>query len=102
MNAKELFKNITDATYVVIGVLVVKVIGKLMIKKNKIYYYKYYCLIENKNKKQVVLSLQDEEEWGYDDAVYYNLTPVIYDIIDILFEETVKPVLTTELYEIGE
>ena len=73
-----------------------------MIKKNKIYYYKYYCLIENKNKNQVVLSLQDEEEWGYDDAIHYGLTPVIYDIIDILFEETVKPVLTTDLYEIGE
>ena len=48
MNAKEQFKNIMDAIHATTGVLAVKLSGQIMIKKNKIYFYEFFCLDNNK------------------------------------------------------
>ena len=84
------------------GVRHVVLTGKTMIKKNSIYYYDYYCLENNKFMTQVVLSLQDEEELGYGEYSGYNINGSLYDIVEVLLEKSVKSVLTTELYVIGE
>ena len=99
---KELFKSITVVARVMTGVRHVVLTGKTMIKKNSIYYYDYYCLENNKFMTQVVLSLQDEEELGYGEYSGYNINGSLYDIVEVLLEKSVKSVLTTELYVIGE
>ena len=72
-----------------------------MIKKNNLYYYEYYSLEENKQKTSIVLSLQDEYELEeYNDFLEYTIDGTLYDIIDVIFEKTIKTVLTTELYEV--
>jgi hypothetical protein len=82
-------------------VYIAKIIGIIMIKKNNLYYYEYYSLEKNKQTTSIVLSLQDEHELeGYNDFAEYTIDGTLYDVIDVIFEKSIKTVLTTELYEV--
>lgn len=102
MNVKEQFKNITDVIYVTIGVLIVVILGLIMIKKNRLYYCDTYCEDNNVYIITIVLSLHDEEEIDYSNFSDYTFDGSLYDVVDVLDQNKIRTVLTTELVEIGE
>lgn len=73
-----------------------------MIKKNKLYYYDYYCEDSGLYSVQIVLSLHDEEEVGYDTYTDYTYDGCLYDLVEVLVDNKIKPVLTIDLIEIEE
>ena len=102
MNVKEQFKNIMDAIHATIGVLAVKLSGQIMIKKNEIYFYEFFCLDDNKYMTEVVIALENECPITDEYLSRYNVDGVLQDLVDVLFRNKVKTVLITELYEIGK
>lgn len=72
-----------------------------MIKKNEIYFYEFYCLDNNKYMTEIVLSLQDEFTNKDEYLSSHIINELTLDIVDVLFRDTIKTVLITELYEIG-
>ena len=83
------------------GAQVAKITGKTMIKKNEIYFYEFYCLDNNKYMTEIVLALQDEFTNKDEYLSSHIINELTLDIVDVLFRDTVKTVLITELYEIG-
>ncbi len=83
------------------GVQVVNLIGTIMIKKNKLYYCELYCEDTNIYHMDIALSLHDEEKIDYDNYndSFYGIGS-LYDLIDVLVNNKIKTVLTTELSEI--
>ena len=91
-----------DATYAITGALTAKLNGQRMIKKNEIYFYEFYCLDNNKYITEIVIALQDEFPIPFTaPPPSYTYNEVLQDVVNILFRNTVKTVLITELYEIG-
>ncbi len=83
------------------GVQVAKVTGIIMIKKNKLYYCELYCEDTNLYHMNIALSLHDEEVIdynNYNDSLY--TLGSLYDVVDVLINNKIKTVLTTELVEI--
>ena len=86
----------------IIGVQVVDLTGTIMIKKNKLYYCDVYCEHTNEYYLKIVLSLHDEEEIDYSTFCDYTYDGSLYDVVDVLANNEIKTVLTTELSEIKE
>lgn len=82
------------------GVLVVNPIGIIMIKKNKLYYCELYCDDTDLYYVYIALSLHDEEEIDYNNFSDYTFDGSLYDVVDVLVNNEIKTVLTTELVEI--
>tara|TARA_B100000085_G_scaffold71547_1_gene64154 strand:- start:1377 stop:1646 length:270 start_codon:yes stop_codon:yes gene_type:complete len=85
---------------VITGVLVVNLIGTIMIKKNKLYYCELYCDDTDLYYVYIALSLHDEEEIDYNNFSDYTFDGSLYDVVDVLVNNEIKTVLTTELVEI--
>ena len=73
-----------------------------MIKKNKLYYCDYYCEDSGLYIEKIVLSLHDEEEIGYDTCTDYTYDGCLYDLVDVLIDNEIKTIFTTDLIEIEE
>lgn len=86
----------------IIGVQVANPTGMIMIKKNRLYYCDVYCEYTNEYYLKIVLSLHDEEEIDYNTFCDYTYDGSLYDVVDVLADNEVKTVLTTELTEIKE
>ena len=84
------------------GVQVVSLTGITMIKKNKLYYCDVYCEDSDVYYVKIVLSLHDEEEIDYNTFGDYTFDGSLYDVVDVLANNEIKTVLTTELVEIEE
>ena len=102
MNVKEQYKNILVAQFVTTGVQVVSLTGTIMIRKNRLYYCDVYSEYEDKYYLKIVLSLHDEEEIDYNTFCDYTYDGSLYDVVDVLVNNEIKTVLTTELTEIEE
>ena len=83
-----------------IGVQVVSLIGIIMIRKNKLYYCEVYCDDTDLYYIHIALSLHDEEEIDYNNFSDYTFDGSLYDVVDVLINNEIKTVLTTELTEI--
>ena len=83
-----------------IGVQVVSLTGIIMIRKNKLYYCEVYCDDTDLYYIHVALSLHDEEEIDYNNFSDYTFDGSLYDVVDVLINNEIKTVLTTELTEI--
>tara|TARA_A100000164_G_C21869579_1_gene754424 strand:- start:1083 stop:1352 length:270 start_codon:yes stop_codon:yes gene_type:complete len=84
------------------GVQVASLTGTIMIRKNRLYYCDIYCEYEDKYYLKIVLSLHDEEEIDYNTFCDYTYDGSLYDVVDVLVNNEIKTVLTTELTEIQE
>ncbi len=84
----------------IIGVLAASLIGIIMIKKNKLYYCELYCDDTDLYYMHIALSLHDEEEIDYNNFSDYTFDGSLYDVVDVLVNNKIKTVLTTELVEI--
>lgn len=84
------------------GVQVVNLIGTIMIRKNKLYYCDIYCDDLDAYYEKIVLSLHSEEEIDYHTFCDYSYDGSLYDVVDVLVDNEIKTVLTTELVEIEE
>ena len=73
-----------------------------MIRKNKLYYCDIYCEYSDLYFVKIVLSLHDEEEIDYHTFSDYTFDGSLYDVVDVLVDNEIKTVLTTELIEIEE
>lgn len=73
-----------------------------MIRKNRLYYCDYYCESTGLYYVKIALSLHDEEEIGYETYTDYTYDGCLYDLVDVLIDNEVKTVLTTDLIEIEE
>ncbi len=73
-----------------------------MIKKNKLYYCDFYCEDLDLYCVKIVLSLHDEEEINYHTFSDYTFDGSLYDVVDVLVNNEIKTVLTTELIEVEE
>ena len=71
-----------------------------MIMKNKLYYCEIYCDDTDLYYMYIALSLHDEEEIDYNNFSDYTFDGSLYDVVDVLINNEVKTVLTTELVEI--
>ncbi len=90
-----------DVTYAITGALTAKLNGQTMIKKNEIYFYEFYCLDNNKYMTEIVIALQNEFPITDEYLSRYSIEETLQDVVNVLFRNTVKTVLITELYEIG-
>tara|TARA_B100000073_G_scaffold329495_1_gene317105 strand:- start:635 stop:913 length:279 start_codon:yes stop_codon:yes gene_type:complete len=90
-----------DVTYAITGALTAKLNGQTMIKKNEIYFYEFYCLDNNKYMTEIVIALQDEFPITDEYLSRFSIDEALQDVVNVLFRNTVKTVLITELYEIG-
>ena len=94
-----------DVTYAITGALTAKLNGQTMIKKNEIYFYEFYCLDNNKYMTEIVIALQNElpitDAHLSSTDILHSVDSALQDVVNILFRNTVKTVLITELYEIG-
>ena len=84
----------------IIGVQVVSLTGIIMIRKNKLYYCEVYCDDTDLYYIHIALSLHDEEEIDYNNFSDYTFDGSLYDVVDVLINNEIKTVLTTELTEI--
>jgi len=84
------------------GVQVASLTGTIMIRKNKLYYCDFYCDESGLYHAKIVLSLHDEEEIDYHTFSDYTYDGSLYDVVDVLVDNEIKTVLTTELVEIEE
>ena len=71
-------------------------IGIIMIRKNNIYVYKYFCDIEMKDIQVLALSLEDESKISYNN---YPFDSFFYDMIDVLIGKVIKGVMIEDLYD---
>ena len=90
-----------DVTHATTGALAAKLNGRIMIKKNEIYFYEFFCLDHNKYLTEVVIALENECPISDEYLSSYNVDGILQDLVDVLFRNKVKSVLITELYEIG-
>ncbi len=90
-----------DAIHAITGVLIVKLTGQTMIKKNEIYFYEFYCLDNNKYMTEIVIALQNEFPITDEYLSRYSVDSALQDVVNVLFRNKIKTVLITELYEIG-
>lgn len=79
------------------GVYIVMMIGIIMIRKNNIYVYKYFCDIEMKDIQVLALSLEDESKISYNN---YSFDSFFYDMIDVLIGKVIKGVMIDDLYDV--
>lgn len=86
----------------IIGVQAVDLTGTIMIKKNRLYYCDFYCVDTSVYCVKIVLSLHDEEEIDYHTFSDYTFDGLLHDVVDVLANNEIKTVLTTELIEIEE
>ena len=82
------------------GVHHVSLTGIIMIRKNKLYYCELYCDDTDLYYVHIALSLHDEEEIDYNNFSDYTFDGSLYDVVDVLINNEIKTVLTTELTEI--
>jgi hypothetical protein len=95
---KEVIQNTLGAQVVMTGVYIVNQVGMIMIRKNRLYIYKYFCEEKMKYLDVIVLSLEDEVRLDYNS---YSIDGFLYDVIDVLKDKNIIGIMADDLHEIG-
>jgi hypothetical protein len=98
MNAKEVIQNILGAQVVMTGAYIVTQSGMIMIRKNRLYIYEYFCEEKMKYLNVIVLALEDEARPDYNS---YSIDGFLYDVIDVLKDKNIIGIMADDLHEIG-
>ena len=86
------------AQVVMTGVYIATQNGMIMIQKNRLYIYEYFCEEEMKYLNVIVLALEDEARPDYNS---YSIDGFLYDVIDVLKDKNIIGVMADDLHEIG-
>jgi hypothetical protein len=98
MSVKGVIQNTLDAQVVMTGVYTAIQSGMIMIRKNRLYIYEYFCEEKMKYLDVIVLALEDEARPDYNS---YSIDGFLYDVIDVLKDKSIIGIMADDLHEIG-